>query len=536
MMSLSLSKRRLIPRWRKTASTLGMAEAEPTFDKSSARAPLVEPAEVARKIELWSRTPSIGHLGDVLSCIAAPDSAYLIRDVAQQVVAGRTQATQVQVAIARSILGDDGSEEFLHVKDSIEVCNPYVRERVREARRILAVNAKNPLVLLDLAQLRLADGDERQAGKLVRAARSLSPDSRLIIRTYARYLTHVGRQDEAHSLISKHPRTKIDPWMMASEVALSQVVECAPRFAKAGLRIASEGDLPARHVSELAGALAGLELQSGNVKRARELFRLALKQPNDNVLAQVVTDRRILSLSIDMPKGASTPDEATALVAWAKTDAEAAFVNGINWHAQEPFSSRPLAFLTSLLCAEGRYEEAVMLCGRGLVASKKDRTLLVNLAYSYAMQKDIQRAERILNRVDCRDGVYKGQVLATRGLIRMLRGDYEDADLLYAEAIDTFARRRSGALSALCRAYYARAALDSSHPRVGSIIADAVDAHRKTPVPDSAFVLRRIGLDLEKQEESLKFRTYQWNFDAAKNELVRVSRIVPSDEPLIRMR
>src|SRR5690606_21639596 len=118
--------------------------------------------------------------------------------------------------------------------------------------------------------LQLAVGNAKRADRAIVTALSLSPNSRVTLRTVARYYVHVGEPDRAHALIARHERTAGDPWLMASEIALAQASGEQRRFAVKGRRFSKSNAAPVRHLSELRGALGGLELASGAVRHARE--------------------------------------------------------------------------------------------------------------------------------------------------------------------------------------------------------------------------------------------------------------------------
>jgi len=515
-----------------------MRESQP-ISKKQHQELILDNDDLSQAVKAWKEDPTAGHLGDILSFSIAPGCVEVVRQVAREALRSNRDISPPQQIMLKTLLDDHSSVQSV---EDISGGASELNSRIRETRELFRLNPANPLVLLEFAQLQLAQGDARKSEKLIRAAKQFAPDSRLVIRTTARFLSHIGRSEEGHALLANHPRTKVDPWLMAAEIAMSQLAETPSRFVKVGARVIKDGGVPYAHLSELAGALGGVEKSSGNIRRAREYYRLALRDPNDNVMAQAVTDQRYLSLdaspSVNIGRARENPYEATALLAWEDLDYEKALRSGLQWHAEEPFSSRPLHFLTSFLSSNAKYEESVTLSRRGLVADSNDVGLSVNLSYALAALGKLNEAEPIARRIKAAESSrFSAQATATMGLIAMKRGDFVSADDSYLKALDYFEKTSNATLHAICRAYYARTAFDCGHPDVDKIISAAVDEYHKHPLPDAAFILKRLGEDvsdvkcLELRKESQ--RVIQWEFDKELAVLVKKSAMVESGSPLI---
>ncbi|MEN5340519.1 hypothetical protein ABE583_11055 [Stenotrophomonas sp. TWI143] len=512
-----------------------MAEAQPE-DRAGVRPIALDKDDLQRAIDAWHRNPTSGHMGDVLSFAVSTENVDAVRDVLQVALNQGAGLSSTQKRFAENLLGAKSQYEAVSgVLNSAR----YLAERTRQVKLLFSADPGNPLVLLDMAQLRLAQGNVKGSERLLRSAKQFSPNDRLVLRITSRFLTHINRADEAHHLLASHARTASDPWLMASEIALSQVVGKSSKFIKIGQRILKEKSRSIKSTTELAAALAGVELASGNYKRAREYYRGSLLAPNDNVMAQVVTDQKILSLDASssvLHSGGVNPYEAKALISWRNVDYVGALEAGVLWHTEEPYSSRPLQFLTSFLSASANYEDAIMLARRGLVADPDDIGLEVNLAYALAATNDLVEAERLAKKAKSSDPLkFAAQATATLGLIAMKRGDFVRADECYMSALDTFSRSNDKALYSICQAYYARTAFDCGHENVSDIIDAAVEGYKNSPVPDSAFILKGLGADISRRAESeagVK-RAMQWEFDVKKAELIKRNVLVDVGAPII---
>lgn len=542
-MKVSLPPRRLIPRWRRTDSVLDMPEA--TFATADAQNGLaVDSKSFDLAVEAWKGSPTTGILGDILSYSIDSDLRVKIIDFLRKEknindVATSTQSHFIAQLVSEDSLGNAGSTQA-SLRESFEICNPAIRKQVATLRQILRVNPANPLALLDLAQFQLASGQTERAERTVRSALSLSPNSRIALRTLARLYVHQRKFDKAHSLISKHARTKVDPWLMATEIALADVAETPSKFAKKGALFAKERQASDAHISELAGAIGGIELEEGNMKRAREMFRLALLSPNDNVVAQAITHQKMLGIELTAPaqrQAVMSAHEAQTLLAWNSLECDEAEIHGIAWHNEEPFSSRPLQFLTTIYAAQHDFDAAEVLAKRGLIADPQDPALLSNLAYVLASAGKLGPAEKVLFRlISLRKPKYGGVALATAGLMAMKQGAWAAGDELYEAAMRVFRDQRESGFEAICGAYYARSAVETGHPNRDSILARAESLYKSSPSADAAIILRLLNPNVQQDKHIEGRRLSQWVYDSKSESLVQVHGLTEPGAPALIVR
>lgn len=521
-MKFALPPRRLIPRWRRIASTLNMREAA---DSSKGTAILLDEDRFQRAMLEWERRPTSGLFGDILSFSLDSTMRDRVAEFARRVRDTGFTLSRVQRSFVSELLSENADSDESALPRDIQ------NQQVASLRKVLSANPANPLALLDLAQHQLTLGKGKEAERNVLGAQSLSPDSRIVLRTLARLKVHIDRgQDhfkvkEALRVIGKHPRTPNDPWLMAAEIALSEVAGVAPKFASKGLRFMHDRRAPLADVSELAGAIGNLELKAGNIKRARELFRVALVEPNDNVLAQAISQQSELGIEINQPsqrRVVTSAQEAQTLLAWNSLRESEAQRHALLWYHEEPFSSRPIQFLTTLFAIQCDYKSAEQYARHALVADPNDPGLLINLSYAQANEGRREESEATLKRLLRIDHArYEPVALATYGLIAMKRGDFLLGDMLYLRAMETFGARRDPALEVVCYAYYARASWDTDHPNKQKILEAAAQHYRKSPSTDAALVLTRLDAAIEAPEPIGATRKLtQWIFDDKANVLV----------------
>ena len=529
-MKSSLPRRRLIPRWRPTYQTLQTSEVASTLNQPSA--PLkFDHRLFEESVTAWRANPTAGHLGDVISFSGDADLHPRIADLVREAQARRFAVSPVQEELFRGVV-----DETVPSDDSTTEGRLIFQSRVARLRRELLVAPENLLALLDLAQLQLAAGKADAAERLLKTAIGLAPNGRIVLRTAARFYVHLGIFDKAHQIIKRHPGTKKDPWLMASEIALADAAGVPSTMASLGLRLIKEAQTHPRHLAEVAGALANSEMMAGHFKEARQLLRKALLHPTDNIVAQAVMDGSRMGLELDAPTVTTAvrrSSEAQLLQAWQNQDEAGAERHALQWHAEEPFSSRPIQFLTTLYSLQSEYEKSLGWVRRGLIADPSDEGLIANLAFAKAAVGDIHLAEIAINRI--KEASLAPYLRATEGLIALKRGDFAKAESLYREAEQTFDKLSRPDLAALAMAYYAKFALESDAPDSARIRTEAESKFNKARSIDGYLLMSRLSPSKPalSVDDEPKRRLSQWVFDSESNTLSERPGVTAKGAPAV---
>ncbi len=533
-MKSSLPKRRLIPKWRPIARTLESPEVIPAGKPTSSIAPTGSDRhqfELARRD--WEAEGTQGHFGDLLAFSIHPEFSSEVVSIARGAMERGFEPTGTQARLIKALANDEPLDE--RVVDSAV----QFRTRTRELRQLLRVAPNNPLALVDFAQLQLATGKQRSAERALDSAAQLLPHSKVVARTKARFLVHTGDFEAALAVIRRHPKVQQDPWLMASEIALSDLAGRPSESIRRGRRVLLDKTEHPRQLSELAGAIASADLAVGQLKSARAMLRLALRAPTDNVVAQALTEQRASGVVVDSPAANQLvldSSEASLFSAWTKGAVQQAEAFARSWHNEEPFSSRPIQFIASLHSFRREYEDASRWLRSGLLADPNDSGLAVTLAYTLAASGKLNASEKLVGQLR-RHSDIAPFLLATEGLIALRRSHFEMANRLYRAAMEDF--RKSGRLDleALCIAHYAKSAAELDLPFARALQSEAVELELKAPTQDSKLVLASVGTILDtsgKDEVAALRRTGQWQFDPVNNSLTRVERLTsPGAPPVI---
>jgi len=343
----------------------------------------------------------------------------------------------------------DSQDRFEIPYDTAGTDREVARERIQILRSRLAHAPNDPMAWAELARQHTVTGSTDHALDAMRIAVAAAPSDRYLLRAAARLHHHAGNTDKAHNLLVRAPRTPTDPWLIAAELAFAELADRRPRFVKAGRRMLDSGLAP-RHLTELASALGTLQLESGQTRRARQLFRQALVAPNDNSLAQVEWALPQIGLSLDAYlHTVSASWEARALAAASAHESAQAVVEAWGWFFDQPFASEPAVFGSYHAAKARQFDEGAKLAAQGVAANPELFMLRNNLAFCLAKLDRVSEARDQMQRASLRAGTpaERATSYATEGLVAFRSGDLKAGESLYAKAIRTMPDARGKLLA-----------------------------------------------------------------------------------------
>lgn len=419
-------ERRVIPRWRPFRVTLSLDELSTAFKPTISRE-LRLSLSAARRDWLNRR--------DVESAIELVHTAALL-----------DQLEETQDAIDLILATDDLPElvkKSTSLRDDDVIPDVSLNARVRIAELKAAVRSwpRDATLWTDLALLYCTFGLDEKANKCLLVARNIVPDNRYVLRCSTRFHVHNDDPGGALHLLRRSARGRHDPWLIAAEVAASQIAGRSPTYTKVGMRLLESQRFSDGEISELAASLGTVEVESGKIRRAKKLFDVSAKLPNDNVKAQFQWLRgahrgALPSRQIDL--NGKLDHEARAWDHQKEEEWQQAINSCWQWGADEPFSDRPY-LLGSFIAIEalGDATQAEKLARMGLSANADEVYLHNNLAVALAYQGELQKAEESwkLARRRASGGDEEGTLRATAGLLHYRRGNVEAGRKEYMAAI-----------------------------------------------------------------------------------------------------
>ena len=348
----------------------------------------------------------------------------------------RALAERVIYGTARSV--DDKQPPTLVNLDELR---PWLAKQ----KLIVREQPRNVLAWADLALAHTVLGQANAAERAIRVALAQAKGNRFVLRSAARFYIHREDFARAHDLLTADTdRLRADPWLLAAEIAIADSSDRPQRHASYARTLLQRGFAP-HDLSELASALATIDLKHGRVKQARRLLNTALVDPTDNTLAQaewsVARGVNVVDAEqFNLPRNY----EALARYHYRNKQFDEALRYGQLWLADQPFALDPALF-TSYVAATlvEDQETAIQVCEIGLRTNRHNPTLLNNLAFSLASSNRLIEARKLISQpmidVSKRDNAI---ITATRGLIAFRSGDPDAGRKLYRSAVEVLIGER----------------------------------------------------------------------------------------------
>ena len=421
-------RRSIIPRWRSFKQTLASGELDSSI-QASGTSKQVTALEFATKIREWRENKTLSFARELVGAAVVHNRHEDAHEAAQFILRSEGVSTPSR-HLAEVVLG----------KSRRPTTNEQLNEFVRIARNRTRFLPRNPLPWVDLALGYTILGKQLKARRSILVAIDNASNSRFVLRAAARFFVHNRELDAAHDILCNSESIRSDPWLLASEIAIASQSGRRPRFVKMSRRLLNEGAFHEKHLNELFAALGTVELESGRDRSARQFFRRALKNPSENVVAQVrwAVQRgltiELLPEIINLPKGF----EARAWHDLYLKQWESSVANAADWLDYQQFSSSPalLGSYVSAVVLEDHHM-AVRMIQDGLRANPSNPMLLNNLAYSSACLGEFAKTERVLKSIRTSgDQIIHVYKLATTGLLKFRQGFIPAGRYLYSAAAD----------------------------------------------------------------------------------------------------
>lgn len=372
-------------------------------------------------------------------------------------------------------------------------------QHVKELRAKLHNEPKRPFSQLDLARAYTTLGHNKKARQHILVAQQLAPDDRFVLRSAARFWLHVEENDRAHNILTQSDRTRHDPWLMAAEIAVGNLLEIKPRFVKKARSLFSDNSFPIFHLSELASAVATIEWNHGHHSHSEKLFAKSLEEPTDNSVAQAVwmsSKENFINLTDDHW---SRPNvfEAKARKLYQEKKWEDALEQFVLWQNDQPFADEP-ALSGSFLAATiyENFSQSNEIAQIGLTANPQNPGLLVNAAYALINLERYDEAEILLSRLPKTDSDPSFEVarIANLGLIHYRTQNPQQGHSLYLDA-RSLAQRSSASyppLYALVTSFHALEEFRQKSPKHIQLMRSAVSLLREHDNPTCEILIKKL--------------------------------------------
>lgn len=441
-----IRRRRLIPRWRTFAETARRGELahHASGDPATTTHSIFANNILESRTVEWLHNRTLGHATDLLGASlvvgrrgpAIFEAARFVLDSASSNMA----RDLAKAAIGKQGFGDNTPQT---------VGRHRLYAQVRTLKAWTSCYPMDAIAWIDLARTYSILGQERSAVRCIEIAVRIAGNNRFVLRSAGRFWFHVGDLERAHDLFRRSPVTQSDPWLLAAEIALGGAAGRQSRLLRHGHRMLRNMQCEPMHVSELAAELATLELDAGNLKKAKKQFAQAIIEPTENTIAQVLwvlaENRRLDVLETHLADlDAGQAFEARTRGHYSSGKWKNVVDATKDWSADEPFAKHPYE-LGSYVAAVALddYVECKEIAQSGLVANSGEFSLLNNLAFACGRLCEIETARASMAKIS------KSQLedeklpvfLATSGLVEYRSGNVEAGRRYYGMAVEELESR-----------------------------------------------------------------------------------------------
>jgi tetratricopeptide (TPR) repeat protein len=491
-----LQERHVVPRWRTFRETLlsnELAGELPTKPITLDATPFL-----LEKEQEWLVEKTLPFAVDLVSAASMFGTSDASRSAAEFILANSGKSSGVAIGLAQGLLGIPESAPL--AADPVSQADIRAQLRVLKARRLSAPT--NAFVWTDLARLYVLLGQKEQAKAALRIALQLAPNERFVVRSAVRCYLHSNDYDVALRLLRSCPRTPTDPWLVAAEVAVSTIVKKTPRFMRAAQGLLHNDNIQHFHKSELASAVASLELNEGSNKKAGKLFQLSLKSPTENAIAQYVWASKPNGFSEINPRLLIARDASEARTFAANNNAawDEAVRNAREWSNAELYSARPRIVASGIAAYFLDDTDATDASLRDGLSTNPGHPGLVNsLAFSLTWKGQLTEAAEVFKTLNM-DFVKPVEALclsATAGLMLIRGGHVADGKRFYEKAIESATKLNNDYLQSLAELHLAHELVVAGEPKAAEAFAKAYNQGIKQNTTNLPLIAKRIAARIE---------------------------------------
>ena len=471
------NRRLLIPRWRSLSLSIATKElAHPRSVSDSAHLQS-DSQDLIDKLIAWELDPNVVTAGELLGASLVEGKSSKLRQVAEFLGSENSTATSSLRTLANRAL-QQTEEESSFSQEPIA----NIQQIKRQWRRRTRTYRDNALAWVELSLLDLIGGKKKSSKRSMLVALSLAPSNRHVLRSASRLFIHLDDVERAYDLVAKCDATKSDPWLIAAEISIANLVDRNARYFAQGRRIVKNAGLDPRQISELAGALATLELEAGRHRKARKYFRQSVLDPTGNALAQAEWASPSFNYQlITNWKTAIQSEgfEANVLRLLHREHFSRASYLCLLWWKTEPYSVRPLEIASSSTSVTSDHLRSIEIVEKGLKIRSDSSVLLNNYAFALAHLGRFKEANQVLRRINKDNSNSWFISEANRGLLAMRQGKHDSGLAYYRNAIDGFRTLRERRLADVARIYLARESSLVSSPQAKQLLQEAREARKR---------------------------------------------------------
>lgn len=355
---------------------------------------------------------------------------------------------------------------------------------IKKLKYILKTFPEDSMTWVDLAFYYAILGMDEKTDKCFKVAYSLCNDNSFVVRSYARYLVHNDCADKALWVLNKTADAKSNPLIASAAIAIGTSFDIKSVNISVGKKILENFSGHVAFKSDLAACIGTLELNNGNVKKAKKYFSDAFLSPSENVISQYnwLYHKYGFEISNSLVKD-QTSIESSVNDFYVQGDFYNCREKLLELHNFQPFSDGPIADAGYMsLVGLNDPSFVIKLSENRIPKTHMSFTELNNLVVAKLLENRIEDAElefRLLARkTHDSDPETRGVLLATTGLYFFKRGYIDESIKFYQESIDFFDRIKSNRSKVLAEHYFSKIVQDLN-PKLFKQLRVSVDEYAK---------------------------------------------------------
>lgn len=422
--------RRLVPAWK--PYNVSSPEVQPIKFQERPQ------GDIGEYVSEWASHQNMANAGDLLTAAIVQNRSDIpeVMNAAQYVLNCETFVPSALKKQAASFI--NRSSDII-----VDHQNLDIFKRIAELKSTLIKYPTDAIAHIEIARCYLMLGILPKTELHIRYALFIDPNNRYIVRCATRFYIHIKKWEEALRVVRKSCLVQHDPWLMATEISISQINKKTSRNIKRGRNFIASDNFSAFDLTELRSAIGTEEFMSGAYSKSRRLFNDSLLDPNSNSLAQArwLVSNKDLELNferVNLCKGQFI--EAKSYQAFEKGNYTEALNDAREWLKIEPYSTRTVLYAYNI--AVNYLEDTLQgeeLLKDAIRTHKNNPVLLNDYAYTLAYNGKPDEASVIINKIKLDESEGSGlvdiYVTATKGMIAFRQQDKEKGEKLYAEAI-----------------------------------------------------------------------------------------------------
>lgn len=469
-------ERRVIPNWRPFDTTISLGELGIATIMAKEK-PILS---IDKYIHDFKNNQTVPFAADLLSAFLVNGLSNVkeVTNAAHFILSHEKETTTSQKELANRILFENNIDDSSINTITFRQLSDYLpqeeyRNKIGTLKQYIINFPYNSILWVELSRCYSILGQEKQAMRAMRCAVQLSPNNRFVVRCATRLFSHYDEPDLAQYILRNCNILRKDPWLISAEISISTIKGKISNLLKHGIELINSNNYSPFSTTELAAAIATVQLLNGDRKKSRRMFTKSLISPNDNSIAQIEwvlnnKDKYLLDKD-DININSQHNYEAMAIDNFYNNNLNEALDNTCQWFCDMPFSKRPVmmgSFIAELL---DQKQLAIMFLKKGLISNVRDNQILNNIAYYSALNNDLVEANNYIQKVDYRtiDNRNEICITATKGLIKFRELKFEEGRKLYLEAINKSRNVKNKELSGIAILNYAREEILAKSEHIG---------------------------------------------------------------------